>query len=82
MILEENWAVSAQRIRDFFSEQDGVIYTEDGFSLNGCSITVTVLPRQAGVFAVDRSLIRFDGPEPQVRAIHQRFFLRFLSAGG
>jgi len=82
MILEENWAVSAQRVRDFFSGQENVVSTADGFSLNDCSITVTPLPRQAGVFAVDRSLIRFDGPEPQVRAIHQRFFLRFLSAGG
>lgn len=82
MVLEENWAVSAQRVRDFFSGQEDVGSTADGFSFDGCRITVTPLPRQSGTFAVDRSMIRFDGPEPQVRAIHQRFFLRFLSAGG
>ena len=82
MILEENWAVSAKRARDFFSGQADVAVTADGFSFDGCSIAVTPLPRQNGVFAVERSLIRFDGPEPQVCAIHQRFFLRFLSAGG
>ena len=82
MILEENWAVSAQRVRDFFSEQDDVVSTADGFSFHDCVITVTPLPRQPGFFSADRSIVRFDGPEPQVRAIHQRFFLRFLSAGG
>ena len=82
MILEENWAVSPQRARAFFSGQEDVVPVGQGFSFGCCTITVTPLQGQICSMPIARSLIRFEGPEQQVRTIHQRFFLRFLSAGG
>ena len=82
MVLEENWAVAPQRILDFFSELDDCLPTAQGYSFGSCSVTITPMQGQIGSIPIVRSLIRFDGPEDQVRAIYQQFFLRFLSAGG
>ena len=82
MVLEENWAVSEARIRAFFLEQPDVAALPQGFRFGSCSITLTPTTGSAGPFPVARTIVRMDGPEEAVRAIHQRFFLRFLSAGG
>ena len=82
MILEENWAVHPDRVRAFFAEQPDVTPQLDGFSFGDCTITLTVLEGSVGPWAMVRTGLRFSGPDDQVQAIHQRFFLRFLSAGG
>ena len=82
MLLNENWAISTKRIREFFRSQRDVIESEGVFFYKSCCITLTPLPPQSGIFAVSRTEVRMDGPDEEVLKIHQRFFLRFLSAGG
>ena len=82
MILEENWAIHPDRIRAFFAEQPDVQSQNDGFSFGDCTITLTALEGSIGSWAIARTGICFSGPDDQVQTIHQRFFLRFLSAGG
>ena len=82
MLLDENWAISAERIREFFRSQRDVTESESIFFYKSCRITLTSLPPQAGIFSVPRTQVRMDGPEDEVHEIHRRFFLRFLSAGG
>ena len=82
MQLDENWAIDANRIREFFRYQNDVTEAEGLFFYKNCRITLTPLPPQTGIFAVPRTEVRITGPEEEVRKIHHRFFLRFLSAGG
>lgn len=83
MLIDENWAVGEERIRDFFCSQNDVTELEDGFRYASCRITVTPLSdAQTGIFTCPRTQIRMEGDEEDVQVIHRRFFLRFLSAGG
>ena len=82
MVLRENWAVKADRIRDFFRSQYDVTESEGVFFYKNCRITLTSLLPQNGIFAVSRTELQIDGPDKEVHEIHHRFFLRFLSAGG
>ena len=83
MLLDENWAISSERIREFFRSQRDVTESKSIFFYKNCRITLTPLPpSQTGIFAISRTQILMDGPETEVREIHKRFFLRFLSAGG
>ena len=82
MLLNENWAVKADRIREFFRSQEDVTESEGIFFYKSCRIILTSLPPQAGIFAVSRTKLQIDGPDEDAREIHHRFFLRFLSAGG
>ena len=83
MIKDENWGIPLVRIRDFFSAQPDV--TEDGedFLFGHCRITLTPSTGHfLGPWEMPRTQIRMEGPEEDVRIIHRRFYLRFLSAGG
>ncbi len=83
MLLDENWAIKTSRIREFFRCQDDITGSENTFYYKNCRITLLPLPPlQTGIFAVSRTQVRMDGPEEELREIHHRFFLRFLSAGG
>ena len=83
MLIEENWAIDAERIREFFRCQDDVIESQNDFYYGSCRITLTPLPTtQNSIFAVSRTRVQMDGPEDDLQIIHRRFFLRFLSAGG
>ena len=83
MLLNENWAISAERIEDFFRHQDDVTESSGEFFYKSCCITLTPLPpSQAGIFSLSRTAVRMDGPDEEVQEIHHRYFLRFLSAGG
>ena len=82
MVLRENWAVKSDRIREFFRCQEDVTESEGIFFYKNCRITLTSLPPQNEIFAVSRTELQIDGPDEEVHEIHQRFFLRFLSAGG
>ena len=83
MIKDENWGIPLVRIRDFFSAQPDV--TEDGedFLFGHCRITLTPITGHfLGPWEMPRTQVRMEGPEEEVRIIHRRFYLRFLSAGG
>ena len=83
MIIEENWAVDPWRVRAFFAEQPDAAETLDGFSVGGCTVTISEVEGSLlGKWAIQRTCIRFEGDEAEVKAVHRRFFLRFLSAGG
>ncbi len=84
MQINETWAISAERIKAFFSGQDDVIQIrEDIFSCDGCRIIVTSLsPRLTGGLCFPQTKIEFIGPDPDITDIHQRFVLQFISAGG
>ena len=82
MRLEEDWAVSRVRICSFFQEQPDVEQVPEGFVFGSCRITLRARQGQAGPFPVARTVVCMEGGEADVRTIHQRFFLRFLSAGG
>ncbi len=84
MHIDENWAVSPERIQHFFSEQEDVSCDIDGhFHYKNCIIT---LERKSATLnkpiSITRTRLIMDGPDEEVTTIHRRFFLRFLSAGG
>ena len=83
MRREENWAVETGRIRAFFREQADV-HEEDGrFCFGDCSVTlIPQCGRAMDKWFLPRTQIIFEGKDDAVAAIHRRFFLRFLSAGG
>ena len=83
MKLEENWAIDTDRIRCFFAEQPDVVQTVDGFLFGRCQITLIPTPGQLlGKWQQNRTIVIMEGPDADTTQIHQRFFLRFLSAGG
>lgn len=83
MIKEENWAIPAERIREFFRQQADVAETADGFLFRQCRIRLTPQSGQLlGKWQQHRTLISLDGPEADTEEIYKRFFLQFLSAGG
>ena len=84
MLKEETWAVSIQRARAFFREQEDV--TEENatvYCYGSCRIHLTELkPKGMGVWAAKRCRVRFEGEDADTEAIHHRFFIQFLSTGG
>ena len=83
MRREENWAVDEGRIRAFFVAQPDVAQTEDGFTFGGCQIRLIPVSGQLlGKWQQQRTIVIMEGPEVDLSQIYQRFFLRFLSAGG
>ena len=81
MILEENWAVAPARVRAFFAGQEDCTQTPEGFSLGGCTVTLTGAEGNLlGKWAIPRSIVRFEGEEDAVKSVYRRFFLTFLSA--
>lgn len=83
MRIQENWAVSPARARAFFASQPDVAAAGEDFRYKSCTIRLLDVPVAAHLpFAVPRVLLEITGPEEEVRAIHRRFFLQFLSAGG
>ena len=83
MVIEEDWGISKTRIQDFFQKQEQVIQTGDGYVYKACSISlVSVEGIVMNQWKMERTKIRFEGPENEIKEIYQKFFLRFLSAGG
>lgn len=83
MVIEEDWGISKTRIQDFFQKQEQVIQTENGYVYKTCSISlVSVEGTVMNQWKIERTKIRFDGPKEEVKEIYQKFFIRFLSAGG
>ena len=84
MIKEETWAVSIQRARSFFREQEDVIEESlNDFSFGSCRIHLTELkPKGMGVWAAKRIQVRMEGEDADVETIYHRYFIQFLSTGG
>ena len=83
MRREENWAIDTERICGFFAEQPDVLRREDGFAFGQCQIRLIPASGQLlGKWQQKRTIVIMEGPEEDIAQIHQRFFLRFLSAGG
>ena len=84
MQIREAWSISDERIRAFFLSQDDVRHEGgDRFSCGLCEIVLTTLPlRQVGRFRFPQTQVEFSGPDEETKAIHRRFVLQFISAGG
>ena len=83
MRREENWAIEEGRIRTFFAAQPDVTQTAEGFAFGGCQIRLIPVSGQLlGKWQQQRTIVIMDGPDDDTAQIYQRFFLRFLSAGG
>lgn len=83
MVIDEDWGISPERIADFFRSQEDVSSDGESFSYGQCRITLTPLEgRIMERWPIRRTAVHMDGPEEEVKLIHRRFFLHFLSAGG
>ena len=83
MRREENWAIEESRIRAFFAAQPDVAQTVEGFAFGDCQIRlIPVSDQLLGKWQQQRTVVIMEGPEADFTQIYQRFFLRFLSAGG
>ena len=83
MIIEEDWGISPKRIRQFFLDQPDVTEGPNVFQYGTCQITLTPTQRRLmNKWSQVRTVVRFEGPDAEVKTIHQQFFLQFLSAGG
>ena len=82
MILDENWAVSIDRVRFFFAQQPDITPDADAFLFGACRISLTACEGSLGAFPLQRTRLHIEGPEDEVKSIYHRFFMRFLSAGG
>ena len=84
MQITETWSISHERITAFFSGQEDLRAEGEGcFSFGRCEIRLTPLPlRRVGRFCFPQTRVEFDGPEKESDAIHRRFVLQFISAGG
>ncbi|MBQ3503624.1 MAG: hypothetical protein IJA75_02825 [Oscillospiraceae bacterium] len=84
MLKEETWAVSIDRARKFFREQEDVAeHTSTTFSFRSCHVTLTELkPKGMGVWAAKRIRVRMEGEDADVEELYHRYFIQFLSTGG
>lgn len=80
--INENWALSQRRIKEFFLAQKDVQPHDDDFTYKSCIVSFEPCPAEDKPFAPERTRISFSGEAADVEEIHRRFFLRFLSAGG
>jgi len=84
MLKEETWAVSIDRARKFFREQEDVAeHTCNTFSFRSCHVVLTELkPKGMGVWAAKRIRVRMEGEDADVEELYHRYFIQFLSTGG
>ena len=83
MVIEENWAISVDRFREFLVSQPDVLETDGVFFFGNCRITLEPISGTLlGKWDLPRTGLRIEGPEEELNIIHRRIFLRFLSAGG
>ena len=84
MKKEEIWGVAIDRARSFFCSQPDVSEAAwDAYTFRAVCITLDDLePANNGIFSARRTRLVMEGPEEEVKVIHHRFFIQFLSAGG
>ena len=84
MRICEIWGITPERIREYLLEEEKLYMTEPGRYTNG-SVTVSLNampPRVLGAFAFPQTQVMFEGGDKEMEALHHRFVLRFISAGG
>jgi len=74
MLIEFECGIDPRRLEDWL----------EGESLpEGCDVTLSRLaPVEHGPIVLPRTTVRMEGPDQAIEGVHQRFFLRFMSAGG
>ena len=89
MKITETWAVDIRRIEKFFLSQDaaplsdGMTEEAKCFRCGVCTVRLTPLAMHpVGPVKVPRTLLEISGEEDAAKALYNRFFLRFISAGG
>ena len=84
MKKEEVWGIAIPRVRDFFRAQPDVAEANaNSYTFQSVHITLEELePANNGIFSARRTHLVMEGPEEEVKIIHHRFFVQFLSAGG
>ena len=83
MVVEENWSISPERVRQFLLSQPDVIAINAGFQYRACWILLTpVEGTLMGKWKQPRTMVRLEGEESDVKQMQRRIFLQFLSAGG
>ena len=84
MKIEETWGIAYQRVCEFFSLQQDVLSEESGrFLFRDAVILPEHLPdRKLGSLVLPQTGICITGEDEAVKEIYQRFYFRFLSAGG
>ncbi len=83
MVVEETWGVPIERAKRFLVSQQDITQQETGYSFRTCHITLTELDfGMMGKIPFPRTLLHIEGPETEANAIHRRFLIQFLSAGG
>ena len=82
MTVEENWAVAAERVRDYFVQEMNAKLVSDGLLCDGCRISLSPCEGKVGIWKIPRTQIRIEGPDEDVKALYHRFYIRFISAGG
>lgn len=85
----ENWAVSVERMTDFFHKEYGVVFfiatghSEYRTTINSTTVTLRPLPDNGVLIVpIHRTEITIEGPEDEATQIHHKFMMNFLSAGG
>lgn len=84
MLVRETWGLSPDRILGYLRSQADIVQSSElCFRCGACEIRLTVLPSRAfGTIHIPRTLVEFEGEDRDTEAMHRRFFLQFLSAGG
>ena len=84
MRVEETWAIAFERIEAFFLAQKDVESHGPGtFAYKNSQVRLTELaPRTVGPLQVPQTRVAISGADEDAEAIHRKFFLRFVSAGG
>ena len=84
MRKEEIWGVSIDRARAFFRSQADVLEdSPDVYTFHTVRITLEELePSRTGIWSARRIRLGMEGPDAELKAIHHRYFMQFLSTGG
>ena len=84
MAKEEIWGVSIDRARSFFQSQPDVsAESDDVYLFRTARIVLEELPASnIGIWSARRIRLRMEGPDAEVKEIHHRYFVQFLSTGG
>lgn len=83
MTKTETWAVARPRIEEFFRSLPDVDAAGNGFRWQSCRIRLTEQEDHTlGSLRFPRTCLELEGDPEDVAAIYNRFFLRFISAGG
>ena len=84
MRYKETWAIAFERIEEFFLTEKGVEILGPGkYAYKNSEIRLTELVRRTvGPLKVPQTCVEISGADEDAEAIHRKFFLRFVSAGG